>query len=335
MIASESKFTAPLFLDNLMSPDDYLSVLELEALGITGGWMTDTAHQSQQVAWAVLAAAMAALLFSADAVVVRQLGGALHPFVIGFFRALFGAIAVLPLVLAKPDLLRSAYPLHLHAFRAGLKLLALVAFFAAFSSQEPLANVTAIAFTSPIFVVIGASLALRERLRFRRLLALAVGFSGAMVIVGPAGGGLSLAIGMALAGAVMQSVIQLMLKSMSNDDPIATLVLLNLFLTVPIALLLALPFWTRPELWQLALLALQGVLGAASMALMTHAYSLADASIVAPVDFLRLPFVALLGYLVFGEISGLPTWIGGGLICTAALLASHASRLTVGVGPRT
>lgn len=271
-------------------------------------------------------AALAALLFAADAVIVRKLGGAVHPFQIGFFRALFGAVAILPLVVLRPAVVRSAYPLRVHAVRAGLKLLALVAFFAAFAFDEPLANVTAIAFTSPIFVVLGAALALRERLGAQRLLALALGFAGALVIVGPAGAGFSLAIGFALAGAITQSVIQLMLKSMSGGDGTATLVVLNLLLTVPIALVLALPFWGPVAPWQLGLLAVQGVIGAACMALMTHAFSLADASIVAPVDFLRLPFIALFGFLFFGEVVGVATWIGGGLICAAALLASHAAR---------
>ena len=86
-------------------------------------------------------------------------------------------------------------------------------------------------------------------------------------------------------------------KSMSAGDSTATLVTLNLFLTVPMAALVAAPVWATPDLHQIGLLALQGVLGAACMALMTHAFSLADASIVAPVDFLRLPLIALTSML--------------------------------------
>lgn len=63
------------------------------------------------------------------------------------------------------------------------------------------------------------------------------------------------------------------------------------------------------------------------MALMTHAFSLAEASVVAPVDFLRLPLVAAIAYLAFGEIAGPATWAGGAIICAAALAVSRAARL--------
>ena len=274
---------------------------------------------------AVACAAGGAALAAVDAAIVRTLDGGVHPFVIGFFRAAFGALAVLPLVLARPEIMKTRFPIAQHATRAGLKLLALVAFFAAFS-QGPLSDVTAIAFTSPVFVVLGAAMMLGERLGPMRIAAVAVGLAGALLIVGPTGTGLSLAMGFALSGALMQAVIQLMLKSMSSGDRTATLVVWNLFLTVPLAFVLALPFWVTPSWDQLGLLALQGVLGAGCMALMTHAFSLADASIIAPVDFLRLPLVAALGYALFSEVAQPSTLAGGVLICAAALLASRASR---------
>ncbi|WP_240643483.1 DMT family transporter [Paracoccus siganidrum] len=274
---------------------------------------------------AVGLAAMGAALSAVDAAIVRQLDGGVHPMMIAFTRALFGALVVLPMAVMRPSVLESAYPLRQHLIRAALKLVALVAFFAAFA-RGPLTDVTAIAFTSPIFVVLGASLMLGERLGGMKILAVATGFCGAFLVAGPAGAGLTPAIGFALIGAVVQAVIQLMLKSMSSGDRTATLVIWNLLLTVPLAFLLALPFLTMPSAGQLGLLALQGVLGAGCMALMTHAFSLADASIVAPVDFLRLPLVAVLGYLLFSEVAKPSVWIGGVLICLAALIASRASR---------
>lgn len=280
---------------------------------------------SRNAELAVGLAALAAVLAAADAALVRALDGAVHPLMIGFTRALFGALAVLPLVALRPGVLRSAYPLRQHALRAGLKLVAMVCFFAAFV-RGPLTDVTAIAFTSPVFVVLGAALTLGERLGAAKVLALTAGFAGALLIVSPAGAGLTWAIGFALTGAVVQAVIQIMLKSMSAGDSTATLVVLNLLLTVPVALVLALPVMTWPAPGALALLAVQGVAGAACMALMTHAFSLAEASVVAPVDFLRLPLVALAGYAFFGEIARPATWIGGAMICAAALMIARAGR---------
>jgi drug/metabolite transporter (DMT)-like permease len=285
------------------------------------------AGNSTKATMAVLFAVGAAVLAAADAVIVRALHGAVHPFVIGFFRAFFGAVILLPFILVRPAVLRSTHPLSQHAVRAGFKLLAMVAFFAAFS-WGPLADVTAIAFTSPIFLVLGAALTLGERPRPAMIGAVALGFVGALVVIGPSATGFSLAIALALIGAVLQSAIQLILKSMSNGDRTATLVVWNLLLTVPIALLFALPFWTTPGPREMGLLALQGVVGAACMAAMTYAFSLAPATIVAPVDFLRLPLVALGGFALFGEHIAATTLFGGGLICCAALVAARSGKTT-------
>jgi drug/metabolite transporter (DMT)-like permease len=157
-------------------------------------------------------------------------------------------------------------------------------------------------------------------------------FAGALLIIRPTAGTLTIGMGFALIGAMLTALIQLMLKSMSSGDRTDTLVVWNLLLTAPMGLIPALLFWTTPTLWEGGLLVVQGVLGAACMALMTHAFSLADAAIVAPIDFLRLPLVAVIAYVLFGEVAGPATWAGGTIICAAALFASQASRRTR-IGP--
>lgn len=289
--------------------------------------MTGHVARKRSTGLAVALAATGACLSAADAVLVRSLNGEVHPFIIAFFRAVFGALAILPIVARNPRVMISVYPLRQHTVRAGLKLLTLVAFFAAFS-RGPLTDVTAVAFTSPIFVLIGAALAFGERLGPTRIAALLFGFGGAMLVVSPVGSGLTLAIGFAFAGALLQALIQLMLKSMSSGDRTDTLVCLNLLLTVPMAAVLAALVWTTPTWHQFGLLALQGALGAICMSAMTHAFSLADASVVAPVDFARLPMVAAFAYVLFGEVAGAATWIGGVMICFAVLLAARPLRRT-------
>lgn len=205
---------------------------------------TSSRHQATT---AVVFAAGAATLAATDAVIVRALSGAV-----------------------RPSVLRTTHPMRQHALRAAFKLLAMIALFAAFS-WGPLADVTAIAFTSPIFVVLGAALTLGER-------------------------------------------------------PGPTLVVWNLLLTVPVALLLAIPFFAIPGPREMGLLALQGVVGTACMGLMTHAFSLAPATVVAPVDFLRLPLVAFGGFALFGETVALTTIGGGALICCAALIAARSGK---------
>ena len=147
-----------------------------------------------------------------------------------------------------------------------------------------------------------------------------------LAVIRPGQGGISPGLALALLGAGLTAVIQLILKPMSGRDQTETLVAWNLILTVPIAALPALLWWTAPTPEQWALLALQGVLGALAMFLVTRAFALAEASLLAPFDFLRLPIVALLAYLLFSQGVAPTTWIGGGLIFAATLAMARSAR---------
>lgn len=297
----------------------------------------DTAEMRTQTGGMALAAllmASAAVLNAVDAAIVRLLGD-VHPFTIGFFRGVFGLAFVLPWIVSRPGMLRSSYRF-MHVWRAGLKLAGLVCFFAAFAAA-PLADATAIIFLGPIFLTLGAWLFLGERLGTRRVLAVVAGFAGALVIIGPGqSGAFTPALLFALAGAALTAAVQLMLKRMSANDSTDTLVAWNLILIVPISLAPALFVWTTPSLVEFGLLALQGALGALNMTMVTRALAMADASFLAPLDFIRLPAVAMLGFVLFGEVAGIATWIGAAIIFGATLIAAGSgwlARWRVRAGP--
>ena len=278
-----------------------------------------------QQAKAMVLMAFVALLTAFDATIVRLLATEVHPFVIGFFRSLFGLLGVMPWIIRRTDLSKSPYRF-LHAIRAGMKLLALVSFFVAFQNA-PLAEVMAISFTAPIFLTLGGWLLLSERMELGRALALLTGFFGMYLVIKPESGNISVALMFALAGALITAAMQLILKRMSMRDTTDRLVAWNLLSIVPMSLVPAIIFWTTPSLTQLALLTTQGLLGALNMTLVTRALSLADVSLIAPLDFLRLPLVALLAYFMFGEIPEVSTWIGGAIIFGATLLVAGGKRV--------
>lgn len=287
--------------------------------------MTLTSATQDRSALAGVALMLVVAIFGAlDAVIVRIVSPSVHPFVIGFTRSLFGLIAMSPWIITRPGILRSNYTVR-HFVRAALKLAALVAFFAAFAIA-PLADVTSIAFAAPIFVTLGAWTFLSERPQPLRVLAVIAGFAGVLVVLRPGENGISAGLALALIGAFLTAAIQLILKPMSAKDSTETLVAWNLILTVPIAAIPALFFWQMPSLQEWALLGVQGVLGAASMAMVTKAFALAEASLIAPLDFLRLPIVAALAYYFFGQVAGITIWIGGALIFCATLLLARSAR---------
>ncbi len=268
---------------------------------------------------------LVAIIAAFDAVIVRMMSPSVHPFIIGFTRSLFGLLVVLPWILARPDMLRSNYRFR-HALRAALKLASLIAFFVAFATA-PLADVTAIGFTAPIFVSLGAWLFLSERPRALRVVASICGFVGVLIVLRPSEhSGVSTGLLYALLGALLTAVIQLILKPMSAKDSTETLVAWNLILTVPIAVIPAALVWVTPTPGQWAWLALQGALGALNMGLVTRAFSLADASLIAPMDFLRLPIVAGLAFVFFGQTVTSATWLGAAVIFGATLLMARSAR---------
>ncbi len=282
-------------------------------------------HRSNHPMLAVTLMMIVALLSAMDATIVRLLANQVHPFVIGFFRSLFGLLAVLPLIIRRVDLAGSPYR-WLHAIRAGMKLLALVSFFVAFANA-PLAEVTTISFTAPIFLTLGGWLLLRERLAMSHALALLVGFGGMLLVMKPGGGSVSTALLFAVAGALITASIQLILRRMSVRDTTERLVAWNLLTMVPIALIPAIIFWTTPTFAQLGLLTAQGLLGVLNMTLVTRSLSIARVSLIAPLDFLRLPLVAVLAYFMFGEIPEASTWIGAAVIFSSTLLVAGSTRL--------
>ncbi|MCR9236691.1 MAG: DMT family transporter [Alphaproteobacteria bacterium] len=272
---------------------------------------------------AMVAAALmlaAAVLTALDAVLVRLLADEVHPFVIVFFRSVFGLMVVLPWILARRQQMVSHYRL-MHFLRAAMKIAALVCFFFAFA-LAPLADVTAIMFTAPIFLTLGGWMIFGETYSAGRLIAVLAGFVGVIIVIRPAGGDMSWALSYALIGSALTAAIQLMLKKMAKHDSTQTLVSWNLVLMAPLAFIPALYFWATPTLPQLGLLAVQGIVGALNMSLVTRALSMADASLLAPIDFVRLPIVAVLAFLFFGELASIETWIGASVIFLSTLIVA-------------
>jgi drug/metabolite transporter (DMT)-like permease len=268
---------------------------------------------------------LVATITAVDTAIVRVLGSDLHTLEIVFYRTLFGLLAVAPWLWRHRLGLGRTANFRLHLGRALLKLLALLAFFQAIQGA-PLASVTAIAFTTPLFVAVGAALVLGERLPALRIGAIVTGFLGVLVIVRPGPSLVEPALVYALAGAVGIAAIALMLKFLSGRDAPSTIVGLNLILSVPLAFVMALPVLTLPGLPTLALLACQGAAGAVSMTAVTRAMKLADASFLSPIEFVRLPLVALIAYLAFGEIADGWTWLGGGIIFAAVVALTQSER---------
>jgi drug/metabolite transporter (DMT)-like permease len=260
--------------------------------------------------------------FAIMIVIVRHVSAEQHPFEIAFFRNLFGLAFMLPWIMRTgwEGLRTKRFGLHL--FRALIGLAAMLCFFTAIS-LIPVTEVTALTFTAPLFATVGAVLVLGEKVRLRRWTATAIGFVGTVVILRPGSATLTPAALTALASAAFMAVAILSVKALSRtENPNAIVLYMGLLLT-PLSLVGALFVWTTPapETWPwLVVMGLTATLG---QLLMTRAFAAAEASAVLPFDFARLVFVAILGFLLFGERPDLWTWIGAAVIVAATVYIAH------------
>lgn len=244
---------------------------------------------------------------------------------VAFFRGLMGLLVMLPWLIAtvrtRPSILLPG-EWRLVLFRSALSVVGVLCWFLALAGM-PISDVVAVQFTHPLFVVVGAALILREGVGGWRWGAVAVGFLGALIIIRPGYVPVNPLVFAVLASAMMNGGVQLVTKHVSPRISGAVLVFYMNLLLLPAALPFAWAGWVWPSAaewpWVLAV----GLFGTIAHVFLTRAMKAADASLVGPVDFLRLPIAALFGWLLFRELSDGWTWAGGLVIVAAVLVITR------------
>jgi drug/metabolite transporter (DMT)-like permease len=273
------------------------------------------------ICWAI----GAALVFSAMGLLAKDLGSRYNPIEVAFFRSTFGLIPLLPnFRRSQLGALRTARPLQ-HLLRG---LVGVTGMFLGFYAvaRLPLATSTAISFTTPLYMIFMAVLFLGEQVRWRRWTATLVGFMGVLAIVRPFDGHVDPPTLLALASAFIASIAITLVKRLSGTESAATIVF---YLSVIATICSAIPsyfVWQSPGPLDLLLLLLMGLCGGTGQLLITQAYAEGEATAVAPVDYLRLLFAILFGYLVFDELPTRWTLIGSAVIIGSTLYIAHRER---------
>lgn len=273
---------------------------------------------------------LSAVLFAVMTSFVRSTSFNLHPVEIAFFRYLFGLFALAPLLLRPGAITFRTGRFGMHMVRALCGLGTVVSIFAAVAWM-PMADATALSFTSPFFVTIGAALILGEVVLARRWAAVVIGLIGAMVILRPGVQVLTLPALLAIASAVFLAGGVLAVKSLSRTETAGTIVF---YQSILITVMLAVPaawVWTTPTASVIVELAVIGITATFGHLCYVRAYAVTETSVVAPFDFFRLIFTALLGFMFFAEIPDLWTWLGAGLIFFATIYGARTrARPTAG-----
>ncbi len=190
----------------------------------------------------------------------------------------------------------------------------------------PLSEVFAIEFTAPLWTAILAALFLSERLTARRSLATLLGFAGIMIILRPGIAIIEPAAVVVLASAVGFASMFVITRSMaSSDRPLTILFYMNL-VQLPLSLSLALPDWVLPSAQLWPWVAVTGLAGLSTHYCFARAFALADAGLIAPIDFIRLPLIAVIGYLLYDEPTSLFVILGAAFIFVGCLVNIRGAR---------
>ena len=253
---------------------------------------------------------VACFCFSIMNGVVRHLSGSIEPIVVVFFRCLFGLVAMVPfLVRAGLSSLHTANP-WLHVVRGLVSVIAMGCWFYGLKLM-PLAEAVALSFTTPLFSSIAAVILLGEVMRKRRWTATVVGFVGTIIVLRPG-----------LSEFTTGSVLILSAALLMADHPNA-IVFWLVFLVLPLSFAPAAVFWQTPVGGEWVWLVSLGMIATLAHQSIVRAFALADTTAVVPFDFMRLPFVALIGFLAFGEKPDMWTWLGAAVIVSSSVYITH------------
>lgn len=274
---------------------------------------------------AYMAAGM--FLFAAVDAQAKFLTGSLHPIQIVWSRqfGLFVGVLVL-LALRGPSLLRSRHP-WLQIGRGVMAAVSAACFIVAVR-YVPLADAVAVAFAAPFMVTLLGALVLREPVGIRRWSAVTIGFIGTLIVIRPGLGVIHPAVMLVLVAATLFALRQILSRVLTGADPVSTTVAYtglagSAVLTIP------LPFfwqWPATGLEAVLLVSIAIMAGLAEL-LVIKALEVAQAVVVAPLQYSLLIWGTIYGYLIFGQLPDLWTWIGAAIIIVTGAYTLNRERL--------
>ena len=262
-------------------------------------------------------------LFSAVDTQAKFLTDTFHPAQIIWFRQLGLLVGVLVLLSIKgPSVLKTQQPA-LQITRGVLAICSAVLFVYAIK-YAALADAVAVSFVAPFFLTILGAVILKETVGINRWMAVVVGFIGALIIIRPGSDAVHPAVLLVVLAAMFFALRQIIGRLLADTDKTSTTVAYtaiigSLIITLPMPLV-----WQSPESGlQIALICSMTVLAALGEILVIKSLEVAEAVVLAPIHYSLIIWGTIYGYLVFGHLPDLWTWVGTAIIVAAGLFTFY------------
>ena len=259
-----------------------------------------------------------AFLFSITDVIVKLLGRKFDPMELALFRYGIGMIILTPIFLKMGLENLKTKKIGLHIIRMLLAMLAQVGIFITVINI-PLADATAIFFSKPLFTTIIAVFLVSEIVSKRRWSATAIGFLGVIIMVRPGDGSMNLLALVGVAAALTFAIANVLIRVLSKTEPPNRILFYYHIGGIIVFTGPAIFVWQTPIGIEWVLLISVAVLTTIGMTCFVRAFSIGEANAVGPIEYVRLIYAAIFGYLVFSEIPSLWTGVGAILIIACAI----------------
>jgi drug/metabolite transporter (DMT)-like permease len=233
-----------------------------------------------------------------------------------FFRALFGLIPIFFLI--PKNRLKDFYKtqhISLHFYRSFFGAIAMAAIFVGLRNLQ-LAEVTSLAFSAPIWVVVFSIIFLSEKIRTKRWVAVGLGFIGVIIISKPGFDNLNYYYIFPIIFCIGFAGVSIIIRKLTLAGESIWLIAFYFSIVSGIGGLLTFPFssWVVPDKYDLFFLILVGLFGGVANLMLTQSYKLAEVTLTTPLKYLSLIFAIIFGFYFFNEVPSINTLLGAGLI---------------------
>ena len=233
-----------------------------------------------------------------------------------FFRAVFGLIPIFFLI--PKNRLRDFYKTKhfgLHFYRSFFGAIAMAAIFIGLRNLQ-LAEVTSLAFSGPIWVVIFSMIFLSEKIRTKRWVAVGLGFIGVLIISKPGFDNLNYYYIFPIIFCIGFAGVSILIRKLTLAGETVWLIAFYFSVASGLGGLATFPLgdWIMPTKYDLVLLILVGLLGGIANLTLTQSYKLAEVTLTTPLKYLSLVFAIIFGFYFFNEVPSINTLLGAGLI---------------------
>ena len=243
---------------------------------------------------------------------VKYLSKEVHIFEIAFFRCALVVFVLAPIIFQQGKSIFITKQPKIQFLRISTNSVAMLCFFYGITST-PLAQLTTLGFTVPIFATILAVIFMGEKIRIRRTSALIIGFIGTIIVMRP---DISIELGAMLIifSSFLWSVCLIFIKKLTQTDSAITISLYFGIGMIPATFAMAFPVLEMIDIRQFLILLFIAITGTLAQTIMNSALKKGELALLLPFDFLRLIWSVLIGYALFAEEPQITLWIGGVLI---------------------